>query len=467
MLSTPTGAVGTSFERRAVDHFRSQTAQALSGYFACSTWDSLIVSMSLVEPPVWHAAVALSTVHEGYSIKGDIHPHQIETRGHRLIGLEQYNKAIQRTYQLLESRTAYAADVALVSCMLFICYELTQYNYHMVIEHLMEGLHILLAAPESEINRHIARLFSRIAIQSMFLGEVHLRPQLLRIIKSPPEHPFTSPSDARDVLDEHYMAAYTFVYSAPYGSQTPEKIAAQYERLSSALERWERKLQIFIDQNQLLLTTKETAGVRILKIHSQCLSIMLQIAGGISLDGLTPAFERIIKLVSDFIDVFHCKNSSTEGCAEPKPYIDYSFDLGLIGPLFYTAVKCTCSRIQWMAVVLLNDPRMPSREGIWGKKMASKMAYHIVKSEEDLDSDFDGASSSSGRGTELSFIGAQPLLQMGTSWKVKEFQDGVNTVKNYLNYGISKPRDLERSLNLIVGAVRDTVGRYREEVITW
>lgn len=391
----------------------------------------------------------------------------METRGHQLIGLEQYNKAIQRRYQLLESKTDYAADVALVSCMLFICYELTQYNYHMVIEHLNEGLRILLGAPESETNRHIAQLFYRIAIHSMFLGEVHLKPQLRRMPKLSPKHSFTSPSDARDALDEHYMAAYTFIHSAPYGSQTPGEISAQYQKLSSDLERWGRQLHVFGEQNHLLLTTKETAGVELLKIHCQCLSIMLHIAGGISLETLTSAFERIIKHVNNFLGIFYSNKSSTDGWAEPKPYIDYSFDLGLIGPLFYTAVKCTSSRIQWMAVVLLNDPRMPSREGIWGKKMAAKMAYHIVKTEDDLDSDFDSAASSSARGSELSSIGAQPLLQMGPSWKVREFQDGANTVKNYLNYGISKPRDLERSLNLIVGAVRDTVSRYREVVITW
>jgi hypothetical protein len=111
--------------------------------------------------------------------------------------------------------------------------------------------------------------------------------------------------------------------------------------------------------------------------------------------------------------------SSSATADDSKPYLDYSFDLGVNGPLFYTAVKCTSTYIQWMAVVLLNHPRIPSREGLWGHEMAVKMAYHIVKTEEDLDRDISTVSISSHKHSIEDFTVDmfQPLPGLRPTWK--------------------------------------------------
>jgi hypothetical protein len=418
--------------------------------------------VSHTEPSVWHAVVALSTLHEGFSIGGDLHPDNRENQRHQLLGLQQYNKAVLRTCQLLETRTAQATDVAMISCVLFVCYELLQYNHYMVIEHFAKGLCVLAAAPESDISRRVSQLFYRLAIQSLFLGESHIVPRDLRMPRLSPEQPFTNPSDARDTLEEQYLIAYPFIYAARCRLHSREQMDSEYQKLSLALERWERRLQTFRDENCMLFTAKDTAAVELLKIHSLCLSIMLQLAGGRYPESLTPAFEKVINLVRSFL-----RGSHYEGDA--RPFIDYSFDLGLIGPLFYTAAKCTSSHVQWMAVLLLHHPHIPSREGMWGREMSMKLAYNIVQIEEELDRDMAACSLSDGLETELSTIDifSQPLLELGPTWKLKQSRDGIHTVRNYSSYGIGEPRDLERSLRLVVRAVRDKVGKYREEVITW
>ncbi|KIN02156.1 hypothetical protein OIDMADRAFT_121466, partial [Oidiodendron maius Zn] len=67
-LSPNLTPIGTSFERRAVSYFRNRTAQALSGYFNCNTWNTLVLYLSIAELSVWHAVVGLSTLHEGFAV---------------------------------------------------------------------------------------------------------------------------------------------------------------------------------------------------------------------------------------------------------------------------------------------------------------------------------------------------------------------------------------------------------------
>jgi hypothetical protein len=250
--------------------------------------------LSVAEPSVWHAVVALSTLHEGFTVGGDLHPRNAENQMHQLLGLQQYSKAVVRTHQLLESRAPEAVDVALVSCVLFICHELIQYNHHhMAIKHYIKGLGVLAAVSESEINKPISQLFCCITIQSMFLGDAHTSPGLLRIPPRSAERPFTSTTNARGSLDEQFLLSYPFMYAAPYGLQPPEKRADLYQKFSSELVGWDRRLQIFRDKHCLLLTPKDGTAVEFLRVHSQCLSIMLQIAAGRSPESLTSAFEML------------------------------------------------------------------------------------------------------------------------------------------------------------------------------
>jgi hypothetical protein len=105
---------------------------------------------------------------------------------------------------------------------------------------------------------------------------------------------------------------------------------------------------------------------------------------------------------------------------------------------------------------------------MWGQEMAVKMAYHIVKIEEDLDRDTSTVSISSDKHSIEDFTVDmfQPLRGLGPTGKVKQSRDGANVIKKYSSYGIERPRDWERSLKLIVGARRDMIGKYKEEIIT-
>jgi hypothetical protein len=64
------------------------------------------------------------------------------------------------------------------------------------------------------------------------------------------------------------------------------------------------------------------------------------------------------------------------------PY--YSFDLGVIGPLFYVAVKCWNPVLRQKVIPLLQHPDILYREGIWTAPMTVTMAQRIINVEEEI-----------------------------------------------------------------------------------
>jgi hypothetical protein len=240
----------------------------------------------------------LSTLHEGFSTAGDLHPSNSQNRRHRLLGLQQYNQAVRRTHQLLETKTPRAVDVVLVSCILFICHELIQYNHHMALQHLENGLRVLVAAPVTSINQPVAQLFSRIVIQSMFLGDAHVKPHKFRKPQSYVEQAFTSTLDARDGLEEQFLLAYPLVFAAPYKVISSDQIANQYQIASCSLARWEEPFRTFLSQYHISFTAKDASAIELLQIHCQSLSIMVQLAAGYQRASATSAFLNLINLVN-------------------------------------------------------------------------------------------------------------------------------------------------------------------------
>jgi len=70
------------------------------------------------EPAVQHAAVALGALHECFE-------HQLSNQAEANLGfaLQQYVRAIGLVTKPIRERGKQAADVALITCILFVCFE--------------------------------------------------------------------------------------------------------------------------------------------------------------------------------------------------------------------------------------------------------------------------------------------------------------------------------------------------------
>ena len=115
---------GTEQERSCFEFFRLWTAPQLSG-FDTSLWHQFILQASHHEPAIRHAAIALGSLHQKFAfnessvLRSNNPPHP------DAFALQQYVKAIGLLVQPISKRGKQAADVALIACVLFVCFEVS------------------------------------------------------------------------------------------------------------------------------------------------------------------------------------------------------------------------------------------------------------------------------------------------------------------------------------------------------
>lgn len=87
---------GDGLDRLSFDFFRSQTVVAISGYFDCPLWGSLVLQASHSEPAVRYAAVALGALHQEITLQHSTVPqHQTLIQTGAKYPLSQYTKAMK------------------------------------------------------------------------------------------------------------------------------------------------------------------------------------------------------------------------------------------------------------------------------------------------------------------------------------------------------------------------------------
>jgi hypothetical protein len=166
----------------------------------------------------------------------------------------------------------------------------------------------------------------------------------------------------------------------------------------------------------------------------------------------TPAssFLRIISFIETLlVQPADPKSLSGQIPLARLPY--YSFGLGVIGRLFYTAVKCWNSAIRTKVISPLRHPEIPHREGMWSVAMTAIVAQRIIDVQEEVI-----------RGATL---GWSHDLDPGT-------QDGDGSVqpenlKRKVWFDFVRPQKDAKQLKIVVGTQPEKRKERREEVVTW
>jgi hypothetical protein len=119
----------TNYELRALQHFQTRTISALSASFDCDFSNTVVLQVSDTQTPVRSAIIAFSGLHESFEKSHSNTDTIYHTDEDKFLALQQYNKAIRQTAQLLDMKDPTTCRVALISCLLFVCLELIQDNY--------------------------------------------------------------------------------------------------------------------------------------------------------------------------------------------------------------------------------------------------------------------------------------------------------------------------------------------------
>lgn len=109
--------------RRSFSFFVQKTSSQLAGLFGSEFWERLVLQAAHHEPAIRHAITAIGSLHENKTFGRDS-----EVK----FALRQYNLAIRSLLATPSPGEQRGLDVSLISCILFICFEVCPRVYNLI-----------------------------------------------------------------------------------------------------------------------------------------------------------------------------------------------------------------------------------------------------------------------------------------------------------------------------------------------
>ncbi|CAG7953615.1 unnamed protein product [Penicillium nalgiovense] len=380
--------VMTSDERRCFSFFQHHTVPTFLEFFESSLWQNLVLQMSQSDPAVFHAAVALSAIHQDTEAKGMPLAAEIPFEpGNTLLLFAQ--DQLGRAFNLLTRRHAShdptLRNVTLLCCLLFVLADLLWGHYDSALNHLQSGLRILqelqadreLVAPtarERRIERCLVAAFAHLDILSAHFG---VGGPLLCIDALPanpkPITMFNNMKEARDAFEPILSAGHGFI--APCMGMADEEIAQNYDMILprqfqvwSRFSEFVRVYKIFYRESYARLTHKEQRSADI--IYLQCLSLSISIRtcvlgeNNAALAYYTSDLEAVVCLAEAILKKFPTRPT-------------FTMDIGVIAPLYHASIASIDYRVRWRAIRLLHS--WPHREGPFDSNWVALLAEELLK----------------------------------------------------------------------------------------
>ena len=394
---------GSRKERRAFYFFRDNSAASFRGFSESSFWDQLVLQASHTEPGIRHAVIALGALHENVQLKeGTVLKSEIPSDS---FALQQCNMAIGHLKRDISSSGLHSKQMLLMSCILFICFEALQSNYESALSHMQAGLWVfrdwqvevskpsppkMLGSSQhhQSVDSEITKVFSRLNMQPLLFPDTHLfsmdflRQDVCPIVISVPSA-FKTLKEARDCLDscmsyelQASVAASYISQRSKYETSASQPQNATKERL---LSQWAAAFDALVEKASPNPKLQDCQGAELLQIQYNSAKILLSMGmppQETAFDGFTASFEAIVSLATSIIQ-------RSQMCENYERTCHFSFETGLVPPLYFTATRCRHHRIRHQALSLLAST--PRRECLWNSEMLSMIAERIILIEEGRD----------------------------------------------------------------------------------
>jgi hypothetical protein len=155
----------------------------------------------------------------------------------------------------------------------------------------------------------------------------------------------------------------------------PMHVTARAYSMESRLEKWQDALSSLLDRLGMTLDGRHAQQIALLRIKHQTATVMVATclhAEETIYDYFSATFRAIVALASDLLTSSSHHNASRE---------DFSVEMGIIQPLYLTAIKCRCVHIRQQAINLLYSVRQS--EGVWDGMVMAKIAERVKLVEEE------------------------------------------------------------------------------------
>ncbi|KAH7024230.1 C6 zinc finger domain-containing protein [Ilyonectria destructans] len=371
----------------------------LQGVFPFPFWESLVPQACHNEPVILSCVLALGSVHKRAFIDEGSTNSEREVNNLESITLRHYNTAINLLNGSQSDGSRVSTQVTLIACLTFVIIEYLQKRQYQGLIHLQHGLQILGSQKYNNMQQSsrdpvedwLAEAFGRLDIQSRLLFNTTTDNQS-RLNNQASKRPLTLRSlhEARQQLD--------LLVSEAFRLQRQGRIAESSTNISRLFQALIIQQQLQEDLSSWLQAYRawrtrpppsllqppsslpEQLARRLLLIYHTMASIITATAlysGDESVfDQHILQFASIIALSKDILKatrfVFSGRVSSHGHCNQT---FSFTSDIGLIPPLYYTALKCLDPRMRWDALSILETET--HREGIWDGPTAALIAGEI------------------------------------------------------------------------------------------
>ncbi|KAK5047512.1 hypothetical protein LTR84_006609 [Exophiala bonariae] len=414
-------------ECRSFAYLRSKAVPEIFGVFDTDFW-SPILQRREAEPVLQHALSSLSAVYEHYRRDG-----RLKSGPNRLISkrtldsgsstaplshfaIQQYNKAIKLLTKDGSSDDSDSIEVTLMACLIFVCIEFLGNNFSTGLNHLKGGLKILDHLKNTQsidhtmkrrpLNQALKDLYIRLDIQATVHGSAtsdfnSTAFQHWQFTPWLPTH-FSTIGEAQTKLSEELCAIFQFMrhrndeshYSANSSSTSSGTCDAPPSLDSSSLtstsktqtrtqlhlgnlRRWHDAFSSLVKPDRLTsidYNAHQRHTIPLLFLYHDLAVLQLKAStfkSQMEYDEFQPEFERMVTYVWRVLQAFDAIGS--------RPPV-VSFDMGLLGPLFFIALKCRHLRTRQRAIGLMR--LAPEREGMWIRDPIIEYSEWKMKQEE-------------------------------------------------------------------------------------
>ena len=380
MLTPPRSPTPTLFcpGSRAVQYFREHVACVLDGGTESDFWQRSILQLGEAELSVRQALIAVGEMFEKHT-----QHHSLSLGINEDSFSESYQKALLLTAQRVQEPNAEPA--ALATCVLFLCLHCLQGNREQAVTLLRTGIGIMqkilsrLDNPHKFQNDPLATVFlpvfERLVILLRFFGEYspHLRDSS-RFQSGEFDEMLYRPRDFQDtrmtlhwlLSETHDLLVKSRVFRLTSGSDQEGYTAClQRQGLQlAAYATWYEGFEELSHDPAANPTTRLQKTLRLsYSISLIWLSTMLYRYETLHKNN-TAQYEEVLRNAEDVMKDL-----------DPAS-LSFTFDMGLIPPLYWTAMKCRDISIRQRAIALLKEA--PAREGLWNREEVVRTATRVL-----------------------------------------------------------------------------------------
>ncbi|KAJ5802707.1 uncharacterized protein N7503_005157 [Penicillium pulvis] len=371
---------------RGLEFFHQKLAAKLDGQFTSQFWSKLVLQLSHSERSIRHAISAISIIYQ------DVESSLRHPAGYVNANPEaqkEWNKAMKSLSARIQAHPN-SNLVPLTCCLMFTCIELLKGNVESSMLHVLSGFKILAALrPSSDaaqgpgsnlssndlkaIEDHIIPIFSRLNVLCSLAGRM-----------TPPIYAPTTKEDfpqedlahSRQRLIEILDTCIRFIgkvsiKAAMFQIDVDEFI--EQIKHQTRLNTWRDRLDELLERMQAAGKPAKEDALNLLLVHYKVVYIWIRVctaAGEMATDSYHADFEELVRYAEQVV-------KPGVGMATPQML---SFDIQILGPLYYTALKCRHPATRRRALELLQ--LAPRREGLWNAHHAYVTAKRVIELEE-------------------------------------------------------------------------------------